>query len=66
MSLQMNSRCSRVFCVACSLSDVPLLLTLSGTGLDKFGCSGEVIKTYGFSEHNLETARFLSSSLEKS
>ena len=66
MSLQMNSRCSRAFCVTCSLSDVPLLLILSGAGLDEFECSGEVIKTYVFSEHNLKAARFLSSNLEKS
>ena len=62
----MNSRCSRAFCVICSLSDVPLLLRLSDAGLDEFERSGEVIKTYGFSEHNLETARFLSSNLKKS
>ena len=66
MSLQMNSRCSRAFCVTCSLSDVPLLLILTGAGLDGLECSGEVTRTYGFSEHNLDTARFLSSNLEKS
>ena len=62
----MNSRCSRDLRVTCSLSDVPLLLTLSDVGLGEIESSGEVIKTCGFSEHNLETARFLSSNLEKS
>ena len=62
----MKSRCSRAFCVICSLSGVLLLLRLSDAGLDGFERSGEVIKTYGFSEHNLETTRFLSSNLEES
>ena len=62
----MNSRCSRAFCVICSLSDVPLLLRMSDAGLDGLVRIGEVMKTNGFSEHNLETARFLSSNLEES
>ena len=45
MSLQMNSRCSRAFCVVCSPCDMPLLMRLSDAGLDGFVRIGEVIKT---------------------
>ena len=56
----MNSRCLCALFAICFLSDGLVCLTLRDVDFERAAHSGEVINTYGFSEHILEMARFLS------
>ena len=62
----MNSRFLCALFAICFLSDGLVCLTSRGVHCERVVDSGEVINTYGFSEHILEMARFLSPNYEKS
>ena len=62
----MNSRCLCALFAICFVSDGLVCLTSRDVNFERAVHSGEVIYTYGFSEHILEMARFLSSNSEKS